>query len=84
MKTYVSTLKSYYNKINANNIDFFSEIINDVLHNLKEVESNKRKTLLSALFILTLKPDYQTRILSDCKEVNDKYKQATSAKSNTR
>ena len=74
MKTYVSTLKSYYNKINANNIDFFSEIINDVLHNLKEVESNKRKTLLSALYILTGEDDYKTLMLSDCKIVNDNYK----------
>jgi len=66
--------------MNANNIDFFSENIKDFVHSLKDLESNKRKILLSALFILTLKPDYQTLMLKDCKQVNDKYKQ----QSNTR
>ena len=57
MKTYVSTLNSFYNKMNANNIDYLTENIKDVLHNLKEVESNKRKTVLSALYILTNEDD---------------------------
>jgi uncharacterized protein YydD (DUF2326 family) len=38
VKTYVSTLSSFYKKMGANNIDFFSENIKDVLHTLKEVE----------------------------------------------
>ena len=75
IKTYVSTLSSFYKRMNANNIDFFSENIKDVLHTLKEVESNKRKTLLSALYILTNEDDYKTLMLSDCKIVNENYKQ---------
>ena len=75
IKTYVSTLSSFYKRMNANNIDFFSENIKDVLHTLKEVESNKRKTLLSALYILTEEDDYKTLMLSDCKIVNENYKQ---------
>ena len=74
IKTYVSTLSSFYKKMGANNIDFFSENIKDVLHTLKEVESNKRKTLLSALFILTGEDDYKKLMLSDCKIVNENYK----------
>ena len=75
LKTYVSTLSSFYKKMGANNIDFFSENIKDVLHTLKEVEPNKRKTLLSALFILTGEDDYKKLMLSDCKIVNENYKQ---------
>ena len=71
IKTYVSTLSSFYKRMNANNIDFFSENIRDVLQTLKEVESNKRKTLLSALFILTGEDDYKKLMLSDCKIVNE-------------
>ena len=74
IKTYVSTLSSFYKRMNANNIDFFSENIKDVLHTLKEVEPNKRKTLLSALFILTGEDDYKKLMLSDCKIVNENYK----------
>jgi len=75
VKTYVGTLSSFYNKMNANNIDFFSENIKDVLHTLNEVESNKRKTLLSALYNLTGEDDYKQLMLQDCKIVNDNYKQ---------
>ena len=75
VKTYVSTLSSFYKKMGANNSDFFSENIKDVLHTLKEVESNKRKTLLSALYILTGEDSYKTLMLQDCKIVNDNYKQ---------
>ena len=74
LKSYVSTLSSFYKKMGANNIDFFSENIKDVLHTLKEVEPNKRKTLLSALFILTGEDDYKKLMLSDCKIVNENYK----------
>ena len=75
IKTYVSTLSSFYKRMNANNIDFFSENIKDVLHSLKDLESNRRKTLLSALYILTNEDDYKKLMLSDCRFVNEKYKQ---------
>ena len=75
IKTYVSTLSSFYKKMKANNIDFFQKNSKEVLHSLKDVESNKRKTLLSALYILTGADDYKNLMLQDCKIVNDKYKQ---------
>ena len=74
LKTYVSTLSSFYKRMNANNIDFFSKNVNEIIESLKEVESNKRKTLLSALFILTGEDDYKKLMLSDCKIVNENYK----------
>lgn len=75
VKTYVSTLSSYYKKMGANNIDFFSKNVKQIIDSLKDVESNKRKTLLSALFILTGEDTYKTLMLSDCRTVNEQYKQ---------
>jgi hypothetical protein len=59
IKTYVSTLSSFYKKMNCDNIDCFTKNIKEVIHSLKDIESNKRKTLLSALYILTGENDYK-------------------------
>jgi hypothetical protein len=75
IKTYVSTLSSFYKKMNCDNIDCFTKNIKEVIHSLKDIESNRRKTLLSALYILTGENDYKLLMLSDCKVVNDNYKQ---------
>ena len=75
VKTYVSTLSSFYKKFNYKNIECLSNNVNEIIESLKEVESNKRKTLLSALYILTNEDSYKTLMLSDCKKVNENYKQ---------
>ena len=45
------------------------------MKHLNDFQPNKRKTLLSGLFILTDIPEYKTQMLKDCKSVNDTYKQ---------
>lgn len=78
LKTYISVLKSCYNKLGGNNgIKFFSENVEKVIeyieNNLKSDQT--RKTLLSALFILTNIEDYRTAIYKYVSAVNEKYKQ---------
>ena len=75
VKTYVSTLSSFYKKFNCKNIECLSKNVNEIIESLKDVTSNKRKTLLSALYILTNENDYKALMLSDCRIVNDNYKQ---------
>ena len=70
--TYTSILKNLYNKvfgdedINVNNFDKSNEI----LHHLQTVEPNKRKTILSALVIVTDNKNYREQMLEDIKAYN--------------
>lgn len=75
-KTYVSLLYNLNKKMNSknNNIDWFKEDKPIILKHLESLANNSRKTLLSALFVLTNEKDYQTEMLKLCKIVNDEYK----------
>jgi hypothetical protein len=77
VKTYVSTLSSFYKKFNCKNIECLSKNVNEIIESLKDVTSNKRKTLLSALYILTNENDYKALMLSDCKIANVNYEKQT-------
>lgn len=76
IKTYVSILASLYGKMKGEaGLDFFNTSKTLILDHIKEVPANKRKTLLSALFIITGLDDYHKMMLEDCGQVNKQYKE---------
>ena len=78
LKTYSSILSSLFKKLDGKNgLKFFTET-KTIIQYLKDEPANKRKTLLSALFILTGIEEYKTLMLGDCKQVNDFNKQQKS------
>lgn len=75
-RTYTSLLLNVYKKLEGEGeLDFFK---NDekIIKHIKTLEKPQtRKTLLSALFVLTGLDSYREDMLSDIKVVNDNYKQ---------
>jgi len=76
--TYTSLLLNLLKKLNLEStLDSFvnhkEEIIAYIEDIMKSLQS--KKTVLSALYILTNEEDYRTLMLEICKEVNDNYKQ---------
>jgi hypothetical protein len=71
VKTYVSLLASLLTKMgdNMHHTHLFSNP-KAVLDYLSDVSPNKRKTTLSALYILTGIPAYHTLMVQDCNTVN--------------
>lgn len=68
--TYASILKSLYKKVwGDEKMDFekFSEY-KVILESLKDLPPNKRKTILSALFIITQIPQYRSLMMEDSQE----------------
>jgi hypothetical protein len=75
LKTYVSCLFALYNKLEGKDgLDFFKNNVNKIIDSLKDSNLNKKKTVLSSLFILTNNEKYKEQMLIFCKEVNDNYK----------
>lgn len=72
LTTYASVLKSLYKKIyGEGKIDWDKfEDTKEVLGFLKDVPPNKRKTILSALVIVTDKAEYRDKMLSDVRDYN--------------
>jgi hypothetical protein len=72
LTTYASVLKSLYKKVfGEGKIDWDKfENTKTVLDFLKDVPPNKRKTILSALVIVTGKGDYRDKMLSDVRDYN--------------
>ena len=75
LKTYISILFNLHKKFNPDdeNIKWFDDDVK-ILDHLKEKSPQTRKTILSALFVLTGNENYQTQMLSDCKHTNELYK----------
>ena len=75
LKTYVSILFNLNKKLNPDNetLDWFNDDVK-ILEFLKEKTPQTRKTVLSALFVLTANEKYQSQMLSDCKLTNEMYK----------
>lgn len=74
IQTYTSNLSSLYRRMDGNDgLKFFSRK-KEILEHIKAEPSNKRKTLLSALFILTGIPEYREIMIQDCHAVNSQYK----------
>jgi hypothetical protein len=69
LKTYYYTLKSLYTKITGSktmdDYSLFNET-NVILNELHSTPPPKRKTILSALYVLTEKPIYREEMMKDC------------------
>lgn len=74
LKTYESILRNLYDKIDFDtkgyNMNLFEEEPERVLKFLKDLPSNKRKTILSALVVITNNKEYRELMLDDIKEYN--------------
>ena len=85
VKTYTSILKNLFQKVfpgHAFDISKFDED-SKIIEHLKKVEPNKRKTILSALVIITNKPSYRTLMLEDISKYNEEqHKQVQNEKQN--
>lgn len=71
--TYASILKSLYRKVfdsDDYDLDKFAHQTEKVLHYLKEIPANRRKTILSALVIITDKQEYRSQMMQDVKAYN--------------
>ncbi len=75
LKTYLSLLNSLINKFNdVNNLNFFIDKKDDILNVINDMNSNQsKKTLLSALYVLTNDKDYNDVMRHFAKVVNDMY-----------
>jgi len=74
LKTYESILRNLYEKVFENDktykFDKFNKEVNKVINYLKNLPSNKRKTILSALVVITDNKEYRELMLDDIKEYN--------------
>jgi hypothetical protein len=77
---YISTLTSLLKKLNLTDINQLDKA-DPILEFLKDTNANVRKTILSALFILTENQKYKEKMLEDCNVVNQQYKQQKMSKS---
>lgn len=72
LKTYASILKSLYKKVFGDvEMDYekFSEV-EPIIEYLKDIPFNKRKTVLSALVVITGLPQYRELMMADVTEYN--------------
>jgi hypothetical protein len=77
-KTYLSLLSSVQKKLSDGDltVSFYKTNIKEILEHIDGLEKPQtRKTLLSALFVLTGDEDYKEKMLENVKVVNDHYKQ---------
>ena len=77
LKTYESILRNLYDKMKGEefktkgyNMENFSKYPTEVLKFLKDLPPNKRKTILSALVVITDNKEYRELMLDDIKEYN--------------
>ena len=76
VKTYVSILFNLHKHLQQQHTDisWFDSSLNHILDYLKDKPSQSRKSVLSALFVLTDNPKFRELMIDDCKVVNDNYK----------
>lgn len=74
LKTYESILRNLYNKMGFDtdkyDMDKFNTESSKVIKFLNDLPPNKRKTILSALVVITDNKDYRQRMLDDIKDYN--------------
>tara|TARA_R110000868_G_scaffold87656_2_gene244943 strand:+ start:1157 stop:2020 length:864 start_codon:yes stop_codon:yes gene_type:complete len=87
IKTYTSLLQTVYNNIfkkeNINMSDFKN--VDKILNHLKNIKPVTRKTILSALYVLTKNDDYKINMLEDIKEndiIQEKQEKTETQKNN--
>lgn len=74
--TYTSLLHSLSRKVSPDNesVNWFSTDKENILKHLENIPNNSRKTMLSALYVITGEKQYQEDMLKLCKVVNNEYK----------
>jgi len=72
VKTYASILKNLYKRVFGDEVhfDMFEKEPEKVLEYLKDLPPNKRKTILSALVVITNNEKYREKMLEDIKQYN--------------
>ncbi len=86
LKTYESILRNLYEKIfgendeKTYNLSKFDKESDKVINHLKNLPSNKRKTILSALVVITDNKEYRELMLDDIKEYNKEEAKQTKTK----
>lgn len=83
LKTYESILRNLYDKIGFNTKDYEMNKFNEsdkIIKYLKDLPSNKRKTILSALVVITDNKNYRDLMLDDIKEYNKEEAKQTKTK----
>ena len=76
LNTYTSTLRNLFYKIYGNenfDINKFNNSKN-ILKYLEQIEPNKRKSILSSLYVLTKNKDFQNKMIADISEYNNNIK----------
>lgn len=77
-KTYTSLLLSLQKKLTDNEpkVSFYKNNKKEIMEHIDSLEKPQtKKTLLSALFVLTADDDYREKMMENVKVVNDHYKQ---------
>jgi len=77
-KTYTSLLMSLQNKLTDNEpkVSFYKNNKKEIMEHIDSLEKPQtKKTLLSALFVLTGDDDYREKMMENVKVVNEHYKQ---------
>ena len=77
VKTYLSILTSLYKNMQGtdDSINWFSDNHKSILEYLEDKNKQTKKTILSALFVLTGKEEYRSVMMEVMKSVNDTYKE---------
>jgi hypothetical protein len=75
LKTYSSVLRNLQKDMKGEGLEWFSNNDEDILEYLKEKTPQTKKTILSALFVLTKKQSYRDVMMTVMKSVNDKNKE---------
>lgn len=77
VKTYCSTLNSLYKKLDGEDgVKFFHHNQKQILDYIDGLNSNQsKKTVLSALYVLTEDKDYHSKMLHYANEVNNQYRE---------
>ena len=73
LTTYASILKNLYKRVFGDgtaDLDKFDSHVDETLHFLKDTPPNRRKTILSALVIITDKKPYRDLMLEDVRDYN--------------
>jgi len=77
LNTYASLLKSLYNKVFESkdvDIERFNKDDDKIIKHLEDLPANKRKTILSALLVVTQNEKYKKLMMGDIKEYSSEIK----------
>ena len=78
LRTYSSVLFNLHTKHmkqNHNDIEWFSNQYQSILDYLNtNTKKSTRKSILSALYVLTNRPEYREQMIADAKDINEEYR----------